>query len=136
MKLGHTRKGHIPCTMMKMTIDSIQISSLSIVTYIRQKTSPLRMKLGHTRKGHIPCTTMKMTMDSIQISSLSIVTYIRQKTSPHRMKLGLTCKGHIPCTIMKMTIDSTGSSRKNVKSTSVCTGVNVHKKGFFWSVLG
>ena len=30
----------------------------------------------------------------------------------------------------------TGSSRKNVKSKSVCTGVNFHKKWFLWSVLG
>ena len=31
---------------------------------------------------------------------------------------------------------TTGSSRKNVKSKSVCTGVNFHKKWFLWSVLG
>ena len=30
----------------------------------------------------------------------------------------------------------TGSSRKNVKSKSVCTGVHFHKKWFLWSVLG
>ena len=36
----------------------------------------------------------------------------------------------------KSMLSSTGSSRKNVKSKSVCTGVNVHKKWFLRCVLG
>jgi len=32
MKLGHARMGHIPSSMMKMTVDSIETSSFSIVT--------------------------------------------------------------------------------------------------------
>ena len=64
MKLGHARKGHIPCSM-KMTVDSVEISSLPTVTCHCQITSPLHMKLAHARMDHIPSSMMKMTVDSV-----------------------------------------------------------------------
>merc|ERR1712208_213623 len=84
---------------MKMTIDSVEILSISIVTYRCQKTFPPRMKLAHARMTHIPSSMMKMTIDYVEISSISIVTYHCQKTSPPRMKLAHARLTRIPSSL-------------------------------------
>ena len=51
MKLGHACMGHIPSSMMKMTVDSFEISSLSIVTFRCQILSPTPYEIGTCSYG-------------------------------------------------------------------------------------
>ena len=106
MKLAHARMTHIPSSMMKMTIDSVEISSISIVTYHCQKTSPPRMKLAHARMTHIPSslysnppyTLHRNPSNTIIVThhthpivthhTRSTVTNFRLNTSPLRWSFG------------------------------------------------
>ena len=92
----------------------VETSSLSIVTYHRQKMVVTRMKLPLDRMTHIPSSIMKSTIDVVATSSLSIVTYHRRKMVVTRMKLPLAFMTHIPRSIMKSTIDVVETSSLSI----------------------
>ena len=80
MKLAHASITHIPSSMMKIIINSVDTSSFSIVTSSCQKTGQPRMKLGHASMTHIPSSMMKIIINFVDRSSFSGVTNSCQKT--------------------------------------------------------
>merc|ERR1711911_442708 len=89
---------YITSTMMKITIDFVETSSLSSVTYLCQIMVVMRMDLPLARMTYITSTMMKITIDFVETSSLSSVTYLCQITVVMRMDLPLARMTHIKVT--------------------------------------
>ena len=96
---------HTPSSMIKITIDFDETSSLSSVTYHCQIMVVMRTNLALTRMNHTPSSMMNIPIDFDGTSSLSSATYHCQIMVVMRTDLALTRMTHTPCTMVKITID-------------------------------
>merc|ERR1719239_1207376 len=96
---------HTPSSIMKISIDFDETSSLSSATYHCQIMVVMRTDLALTCMTHTPSSIMKITIDFDETSSLSSATYHCQIMVVMRTDLALARMTHTPSSMMNITID-------------------------------